>query len=96
MNVNTDDSGQFHHAHEAYIVPDLIKSAWNSTPAVAIFATKCALLRARVHSNTDRTRPNLVHGTSVRRGEVASTRPRSCPRTTSPSVAALPILHSQH
>ncbi|KAJ1304895.1 hypothetical protein OPQ81_006029 [Rhizoctonia solani] len=30
----------FHHAHEAYLVPDLIKSAWGSVPpAVALFAT---------------------------------------------------------
>ncbi|KIJ40898.1 hypothetical protein M422DRAFT_75681 [Sphaerobolus stellatus SS14] len=29
----------FHHAAEAYLVPDLIKKAWGSTPAVAIFAT---------------------------------------------------------
>ena len=27
-----------HHAHEAYLVPDLIKSSYNNTPAVAIFA----------------------------------------------------------
>ncbi|KAJ7089245.1 carbohydrate esterase family 9 protein [Mycena belliarum] len=29
----------FHHAHEAYMVPDLIKKAYGLTPAVAIFAT---------------------------------------------------------
>ncbi|KAL5631170.1 hypothetical protein ACGC1H_006866 [Rhizoctonia solani] len=30
----------FHHAHEAYLVPDLIKSAWGGVPpAVALFAT---------------------------------------------------------
>ncbi|KAF8590874.1 hypothetical protein K439DRAFT_1627298 [Ramaria rubella] len=29
----------FHHAHEAYLVPDLIKKAWGPTPAIAIFAT---------------------------------------------------------
>ncbi|GAA5934442.1 hypothetical protein JCM3775_000359 [Rhodotorula graminis] len=33
----------FHHAHETYLVPDLLKSAWpgngTSTPAVALFAT---------------------------------------------------------
>ncbi|CAE6350761.1 unnamed protein product [Rhizoctonia solani] len=30
----------FHHAHEAYLVPDLIKSAWGDVPpAVALFAT---------------------------------------------------------
>ncbi|KAF7348547.1 Carbohydrate esterase family 9 protein [Mycena venus] len=29
----------FHHAHEAYMVPDLIKKAYGHPPAVAIFAT---------------------------------------------------------
>ncbi|CCO35688.1 hypothetical protein BN14_09806 [Rhizoctonia solani AG-1 IB] len=30
----------FHHAHEAYLVPDLIKSVWGDVPpAVALFAT---------------------------------------------------------
>ncbi|BGO98128.1 hypothetical protein NBRC10513v2_001345 [Rhodotorula toruloides] len=33
----------FHHAHETYLVPDLLKSAWpgngSATPAVAIFST---------------------------------------------------------
>ncbi|KAJ6491356.1 carbohydrate esterase family 9 protein [Mycena vitilis] len=29
----------FHHAHEAYLVPDLIKKAYGPPPAVAIFAT---------------------------------------------------------
>ncbi|KAJ6572056.1 carbohydrate esterase family 9 protein [Mycena capillaripes] len=29
----------FHHAHEAYMVPDLIKKAYGHPPAVALFAT---------------------------------------------------------
>ncbi|KAK7051210.1 hypothetical protein VNI00_004710 [Paramarasmius palmivorus] len=29
----------FHHAHEAYLVPDLLKKAYGHTPAVAMFAT---------------------------------------------------------
>nr|GAT48836.1 carbohydrate esterase family 9 protein [Mycena chlorophos] len=29
----------FHHAHEAYLVPDLLKQAYGKTPAIAIFAT---------------------------------------------------------
>ncbi|KAG8778619.1 hypothetical protein FRC12_024891 [Ceratobasidium sp. 428] len=29
----------FHHAHEAYLIPDLIKKAWGKTPALAIFST---------------------------------------------------------
>ncbi|KZT52271.1 carbohydrate esterase family 9 protein [Calocera cornea HHB12733] len=30
----------FHHAHEAYLVPDLLKKAWGGAPAIAMFATK--------------------------------------------------------
>ncbi|KAJ7512479.1 carbohydrate esterase family 9 protein [Mycena galericulata] len=29
----------FHHAHEAYLVPDLIKKAYGHPPAIAVFAT---------------------------------------------------------
>ncbi|KAI0062927.1 composite domain of metallo-dependent hydrolase [Artomyces pyxidatus] len=29
----------FHHAHEAYLVPDVLKRAYGPTPAVAIFST---------------------------------------------------------
>ncbi|TFK55529.1 composite domain of metallo-dependent hydrolase [Heliocybe sulcata] len=29
----------FHHASEAYLVPDVLKRAWGGTPAIAIFAT---------------------------------------------------------
>ncbi|EPQ59082.1 hypothetical protein GLOTRDRAFT_113888 [Gloeophyllum trabeum ATCC 11539] len=29
----------FHHASEAYLVPDLLKRTWGGTPAIAIFAT---------------------------------------------------------
>lgn len=35
----------FHHAHETYLVPDLLKSAWGSTPAVALFATNARYKR---------------------------------------------------
>ncbi|KAF8500595.1 carbohydrate esterase family 9 protein [Hysterangium stoloniferum] len=28
----------FHHAHEAYLVPELIKKTWGKTPAIAMFA----------------------------------------------------------
>ncbi|KAM0792660.1 hypothetical protein ACM66B_002440 [Microbotryomycetes sp. NB124-2] len=35
----------FHHAHEAYLVPDLLKSAFNNTPAVAVFATQARYKR---------------------------------------------------
>ncbi|KZT66550.1 carbohydrate esterase family 9 protein [Daedalea quercina L-15889] len=29
----------FHHAHEAYLVPELLKSAYGQTPAIAMFST---------------------------------------------------------
>ncbi|KZT29292.1 hypothetical protein NEOLEDRAFT_1085063 [Neolentinus lepideus HHB14362 ss-1] len=29
----------FHHASEAYLVPDVLKRSWGGTPAIAIFAT---------------------------------------------------------
>ncbi|KAF8590883.1 composite domain of metallo-dependent hydrolase [Ramaria rubella] len=35
----------FHHAHEAYLVPDLIKKSWGPTPAIAIFATNARYKR---------------------------------------------------
>ncbi|GAA6021304.1 hypothetical protein JCM11491_005797 [Sporobolomyces phaffii] len=39
----------FHHAHEAYLVPDLLKQAWpgngTRTPAVALFATNARYKR---------------------------------------------------
>lgn len=35
----------FHHAHEAFQVPDLLKSAWGGQPAVAIFASDSAYKR---------------------------------------------------
>ncbi|KAG6845918.1 hypothetical protein H0H87_000724 [Tephrocybe sp. NHM501043] len=35
----------FHHAHETYLVPDLIKKAYGLTPAVALFATNARYKR---------------------------------------------------
>ncbi|KAJ6469480.1 hypothetical protein C8R45DRAFT_1218581 [Mycena sanguinolenta] len=35
----------FHHAHEAYLVPDLIKKAYGDVPAVALFATSARFTR---------------------------------------------------
>ncbi|KAJ3788928.1 hypothetical protein GGU10DRAFT_409044 [Lentinula aff. detonsa] len=35
----------FHHAHETYLVPDLLKKAYGHTPAVALFATKARYKR---------------------------------------------------
>ncbi|KDE08750.1 hypothetical protein MVLG_01204 [Microbotryum lychnidis-dioicae p1A1 Lamole] len=54
----------FHHAHETYMVPDLLKSAYNNTPAVAIFATNGRYKReawrgseyaAKIHSENNIT-----------------------------------------
>ncbi|KAH7911300.1 composite domain of metallo-dependent hydrolase [Hygrophoropsis aurantiaca] len=35
----------FHHAHETYLVPDLLKQAYGHTPAAAIFATNARYKR---------------------------------------------------
>ncbi|KAJ7054501.1 composite domain of metallo-dependent hydrolase [Mycena amicta] len=35
----------FHHAHEAYLVPDLLKKAYGQPPAIAIFATSARFKR---------------------------------------------------
>ncbi|KAH8116645.1 composite domain of metallo-dependent hydrolase [Phellopilus nigrolimitatus] len=35
----------FHHAHETYLVPDLLKKAYGNTPAAAIFATNARYKR---------------------------------------------------
>ncbi|KAG6911111.1 hypothetical protein DXG01_003851 [Tephrocybe rancida] len=35
----------FHHAHETYLVPDLVKKAYGLTPAVALFATNARYKR---------------------------------------------------
>ncbi|KAF9061078.1 hypothetical protein BDP27DRAFT_1338711 [Rhodocollybia butyracea] len=35
----------FHHAHETYLVPDLLKKAYGHTPAVALFATNARYKR---------------------------------------------------
>lgn len=35
----------FHHAHEAYLVPDLLKKAYGGAPAIAMFATNARYKR---------------------------------------------------
>lgn len=35
----------FHHAHEAYLVPDTLKRAYGNTPAIAMFATNARYKR---------------------------------------------------
>ncbi|KAF6761161.1 amidohydrolase [Ephemerocybe angulata] len=41
----------FHHASEAYLVPDLIKRAYGKTPAVALFATNSRYKREAYRSS---------------------------------------------
>ncbi|KZV70092.1 carbohydrate esterase family 9 protein [Peniophora sp. CONT] len=40
----------FHHAHETYLVPDVLKRAYGSTPAVAIFSEFQGYKREAYHS----------------------------------------------
>ncbi|KZO93081.1 composite domain of metallo-dependent hydrolase [Calocera viscosa TUFC12733] len=35
----------FHHAHEAYLVPELLKKTWGGAPAIAMFATNARYKR---------------------------------------------------
>ncbi|KAI0029653.1 hypothetical protein K488DRAFT_88507 [Vararia minispora EC-137] len=42
----------FHHAHEAYLVPDVLKHAYGPTPAVAIFAAFSGYKREAYHSTS--------------------------------------------
>lgn len=41
----------FHHASEAYLVPDLVKKAYGSTPAIALFATNSRYKREAYRSS---------------------------------------------
>ncbi|KAJ3740867.1 hypothetical protein DFH05DRAFT_1528666 [Lentinula detonsa] len=45
--ISLDTVAAFHHAHETYLVPDLLKKAYvlGHTPAVALFATKARYKR---------------------------------------------------
>ncbi|KAJ3936108.1 MAG: carbohydrate esterase family 9 protein [Lentinula lateritia] len=45
FHVPTFPVAAFHHAHETYLVPDLLKKAYGQTPAVALFATKARYKR---------------------------------------------------
>lgn len=52
--TNKTNTGQFHHAHETYLVPDLLKQSWpgngTATPAVALFSLKFVVLFAAASS----------------------------------------------
>lgn len=54
----------FHHAHEAYLVPEVIKQAYGETPGVAIFATfsryKKESFRASEYA------PRILHDAGIR------------------------------
>jgi hypothetical protein len=36
----------FYHAHDAYLIPDLLKNAYGPTPGVAIFSNNARYKRA--------------------------------------------------
>jgi hypothetical protein len=36
----------FHHAHETYLVPDLLKTTYGGTPAIALFATNARFVKS--------------------------------------------------
>ncbi|KAL8278048.1 hypothetical protein RQP46_009508 [Phenoliferia psychrophenolica] len=54
----------FHHAHEAHLVPDIIKSAWNSTPAAAIFAVFAGYKKEAYYSSVFAAK--LLHESGIK------------------------------
>ncbi|CAE6413393.1 unnamed protein product [Rhizoctonia solani] len=55
----------FHHAHEAYLVPDLIKSIWGGVPpAVALFATN-ARYKLEAYRGSEFA-PKILHDNGLR------------------------------
>lgn len=71
VELGADESSrsQFHHAHETYLVPDLLKSAWpgngTSTPAVALFATNGRYKREAWRGSEYAAKVLDEHGVSV-------------------------------
>ncbi|KAG6911114.1 hypothetical protein DXG01_003854 [Tephrocybe rancida] len=55
----------FHHASEAYLVPDLLKKAYGGTPAVALFATNSRYKREAYRSSEFAPRILAKHGIRV-------------------------------
>jgi imidazolonepropionase-like amidohydrolase len=54
-----------HHAHEAYLVPDLLKSAYGHPPAVALFATNARYKREAYRGSEFAPRILNQHGLKV-------------------------------
>lgn len=55
----------FHHAHEAYLVPDLLKKAYDHPPAVAMFATNARYKREAYRGSEFAPRVLASHGLKV-------------------------------
>ncbi|KAF8633299.1 hypothetical protein AX17_004474 [Amanita inopinata Kibby_2008] len=55
----------FHHAHETYLVPDLLKKAYGHTPAVALFATNARYKREAYRGSEFAPRILADHGLQV-------------------------------
>ncbi|KAG6841872.1 hypothetical protein C0991_005602 [Blastosporella zonata] len=55
----------FHHAHETYLVPDLVKKAYGLTPAVALFATNSRYKREAYRGSEFAPRILADHGLRV-------------------------------
>ncbi|KAJ7284617.1 carbohydrate esterase family 9 protein [Mycena rebaudengoi] len=55
----------FHHAAEAYLVPDLIKKTYGPTPAIALFATNARYKREAYRSSEFAPRILADHGLTV-------------------------------
>ncbi|KAJ3987627.1 composite domain of metallo-dependent hydrolase [Lentinula detonsa] len=55
----------FHHAHETYLVPDLLKKAFGHTPAVALFATNARYKRESYRGSEFAPRILADHGIEV-------------------------------
>ncbi|KAI0690097.1 composite domain of metallo-dependent hydrolase [Cytidiella melzeri] len=55
----------FHHAHEAYLVPDVLKRAYDHPPAVAMFATNARYKREAYRGSEFAPRILAEHGIKV-------------------------------
>ncbi|KAJ6466602.1 carbohydrate esterase family 9 protein [Mycena vitilis] len=55
----------FHHASEAYLVPDLIKKTYGPTPAIALFATNARYKREAYRASEFAPRILAEHGLTV-------------------------------
>jgi imidazolonepropionase-like amidohydrolase len=55
----------FHHAHETYLVPDLLKQSYGHTPAVALFATNARYKREAYRASEFTPRILAEHGIQV-------------------------------